>query len=136
MLYGTTVESYLQSHINRLMREIEDAEAVLFATEEGLPVAFEARFNPDIVERIAALSAMLFSVSRRASDIAKMGDMDYMEVSLDMGKIFLYRINGEIFLTVLTSPETNVGLVRLLAREVADKTRQYMDNLKVEGGEG
>ncbi len=119
-----------------MMREIEDAEAVLFATEEGLPVAFEARFNPDIVERIAALSAMLFSVSRRASDIAKMGDMDYMEVSLDMGKIFLYRINGEIFLTVLTSPETNVGLVRLLAREVADKTRQYMDNLKVEGGEG
>lgn len=112
------------------MQEIEDAEAILFATNEGLPVVFEARFNPDIVERLAALSAMLFAVSRRASDIAKMGDMAYMEVALDMGKLFLYRINEEVFLTILTSPETNVGLVRLLARDVVEKSRQYLDNTK------
>ncbi len=113
-----------------MMHEIEDAEAVLFATKDGLPVAFESRFNPDIVERLAALSAMIFAVSRRASDIVKMGDMAYMEMALDLGKLFLYRINDEIFLVVLTSPETNVGLVRLLAKEVADKTRQYIGSLK------
>ena len=110
-----------------MMKEIEDAEAVLFATKEGLPLVFEARFNPDIVDRLAALSAMLFAVSRRTSDIVKMGNMNYMEVALDLGRLFLNRVNDEIFLVALTTPETNVGLVRLLMKEVSDKARRYLE---------
>jgi len=108
------------------MKEIEDAEAVLFATRDGLPVSFEVRFNPGIVERLAALSAMLFSVSRKASDIVDMGDMNYMEVDLQAGKLFMYRVNDDLFLAILTSPETNVGLVRLLARETVSKAREAL----------
>jgi len=120
------IEGKLHSYVSHLMKEIEDAEAVLFATRDGLPVSFEVRFNPGIVERLAALSAMLFSVSRKASDIVDMGDMNYMEVDLQAGKLFMYRVNDDLFLAILTSPETNVGLVRLLARETVSKAREAL----------
>lgn len=42
------------------------------------------------------------------------------------GKLFMYRVNDDIFLTILTSPETNVGLVRLLARETVSKAREIL----------
>jgi predicted regulator of Ras-like GTPase activity (Roadblock/LC7/MglB family) len=108
------------------MHEIEDAEAALFATKDGLPIAFESRFNPGVVDRLAALSAMLFAVSRKASDIVSMGEMNYIEADLSTGKLFVYRVNDEVFLVVLTSPDTNVGLVRLLAKDAADKARKIL----------
>ncbi|NPB03816.1 MAG: hypothetical protein GXO39_05325 [Thermotogae bacterium] len=127
MPLGIGVEAKLKEGVIRIMNEIEDAEVALFATDEGLPVVFESRYNVGIVDRLAALSAMLFGVSRKSSNIVKMGDLVHLELALEMGRLFLFRVVKEVFLVILTSPETNVGLVRLIAKEVSKAARELLE---------
>ncbi len=121
------LEDVFLSEASKIIKEIEDAEAVVFVTADGLPVAFESRFNPNVVDRISALSAMLFSVGKRVAHISSLGNPEYTEHAMERGKLFIFPVNGEIFLTILTSAETNVGLVRLLARNTISKVKEEME---------
>ncbi|NPA79676.1 MAG: hypothetical protein GXO29_01310 [Thermotogae bacterium] len=122
----------LQRIVEKIMDEIDDAEAVLFATTDGLPVVFESRFNPDIVERLAALSAMLYSVSNRAANLAEVGEFESLELTTTYGKMFIYHTAQDLFLTILTSKETNIGLVHVVVKDIC---RRYREVLRHEIGE-
>lgn len=103
----------------RLLRDrATEITGALTCTVDGMLVAADLNDNK---EQTAALTSALLSMSRRMTDLARVGDLEETMISGTSGHAACYAAGPTLVLTVLAGPGANLGLLRIEGRKTAAK---------------
>jgi predicted regulator of Ras-like GTPase activity (Roadblock/LC7/MglB family) len=108
----------IQEEIVLLRGRAPEITGALTCTVDGMLVTTDL---PADTEQTAALTSALLSLSRRMTDLAKVGRLEETLVSGTEGHAACYAAGAKLVLTVLTGPGANLGLLRREGRKTAEK---------------
>lgn len=98
---------------------------VLVCTVDGMLVTTDLATE---TEQTAALTSALLSLSRRMTEIARIGDFEETLISGSRGHTACYAAGRKLVLTILAGPGANLGLLRIEGRKTAAKLAAIIDH--------
>lgn len=93
------------------LKSIQGVIGVMIVEADGLLINSIVDSNID-PEAISGLCASVFRNSRSILTTTNLGDLEIAMLEADNGTLFIKRVE-EVFLTVLTRKDINLGLIRL-----------------------
>jgi predicted regulator of Ras-like GTPase activity (Roadblock/LC7/MglB family) len=121
---GWDLSSDTVDEIQRILKSMEASapgiEASALVSIQGLPiVSAMPRGVDDVV--IAAMSAAILGVGERAAKELSRGNLQQILIQGDTGYIILKRAGEESLLAVMTKSDSNLGMIFLMMKGVAQK---------------
>ncbi|MEZ0075631.1 roadblock/LC7 domain-containing protein [Planotetraspora sp. GP83] len=108
----------IQEELVLLRTRAPEITGVLTCTVDGMLVTTDMAAN---TEQTAALTSALLSMSRRMTDLARVGHLQETLISGTRGHTASYAAGPKLVLTVLAGPGANLGLLRIEGRKTAAK---------------
>jgi predicted regulator of Ras-like GTPase activity (Roadblock/LC7/MglB family) len=126
---GWDLSSDTVDEIQRILKSMEAStpgiEASALVSIQGLPiVSAMPRGVDDSI--IAAMSAAILGVGERASKELSRGNLQQILIQGDTGYIILKRAGEEALLAVMTKSDSNLGMIFLMMKGVAQKLSLLM----------
>jgi predicted regulator of Ras-like GTPase activity (Roadblock/LC7/MglB family) len=109
----------LERHLAELSASVPDIVGALLATVDGLPMA--ATLADKNVERIAAMTASVASLSARAMESTGLGRYRETLVRCGDGCFVVYEAGHQVVLAVAARSCLNLGLIHLECRRAAQR---------------
>jgi uncharacterized protein len=109
----------LERHLAELSASVPDIVGALLATRDGLPMA--ATLADKNVERIAAMTASVASLSARAVESTGLGGYRETLVRCGDGCFVVYEAGSQAVLAVAARSCRNLGLIHLECRRAANR---------------
>ncbi len=125
--------------LTEILNEIKKAlgervEASVIVTEDGLPISslLPVELVSDDVRdeketEIAAMTATILSVSKRAMEEFKKGEIDKILIDGKNGALILMSAKEKAILAVLTRETTNLGLLFLTMKRATEKIAKVLE---------
>jgi len=85
--------------------------SLIVSESDGLIVDAALRFGQD-GDRVAALAASLYRKARLSAGAAWLGDVAFLQLDADRGRICVAG-RGDLIIVVVAEPAANVGLIRV-----------------------
>lgn len=126
-------ENLSTSSFNDILSKIIKAESgikkVILVDRTGLTIAHVSKFSyiPMDVDGIGAIASAVFCASEEQGRNLELGDLEIVTSEFDGGKIFASSC-GKGVLTLISDPEINLGLIRLVMKRAADELREILDD--------
>ncbi|HET8662438.1 MAG TPA: roadblock/LC7 domain-containing protein [Micromonosporaceae bacterium] len=129
-----SVEQEVLVEIRRLRDQVPGVLGSLVASFDGMLVADD---TPSGVEPtgLAALAAAGLGLGQRIAATVHHGDLTETVVSATSGHVATYAAGNRVLFTVVASAATNVGLLHIEARQVAERVAAIVEVLDVEDGD-
>jgi len=119
-----SIANQLQTHLDGLRASLPEVRGVLVASTDGMPISHNlAEGDPN---RMAAMVATALSLGKRLIDSFTGGQFQETSVFGQSAQIFVYAAGPKAVLAVTGSGVSNVGLLHLEARAVAQKVAQVL----------
>ncbi len=106
--------------LNKLLGAIPEVTSAAIVSAEGLPIASALPQGVDET-RIAAMSAALLSLSKKAIIEMSKGDFDQLYIKGSEGYLLVMQAGPNAVLTVSTSKDVGLGLILLDCRRTCEK---------------
>lgn len=114
----------LQSHLDNLRGALPEVRGALVASIDGMPISHNlAEGDPN---RMAAMVATALSLGKRLIDSFTGGQFQETTVFGQTAQIFVYAAGPKAVLAVTSNGASNIGLLHLEARSVAQKIAQVL----------
>ncbi|MGQ4834116.1 MAG: roadblock/LC7 domain-containing protein [Candidatus Asgardarchaeia archaeon] len=125
--------------LSEILQEIKKAlgervEASVIVTEDGLPISsllpvelISEDIRDEKETEIAAMTATILSVSKRAMEEFKKGDIDKILIDGKNGALILMSAKEKAILAVLTRETTNLGLLFLTMKRATEKIAKVLE---------
>lgn len=121
---GWDLSSDTVDEIQRILKSMEASapgiEASALVSIQGLPIVSAMPKGVDDVV-IAAMSAAILGVGERAAKELSRGNLQQILIQGDTGYIILKRAGEESLLAVMTKSDSNLGMIFLMMKGVAQK---------------
>lgn len=98
--------------LEALTRQRGVRASLVVSESDGLVVDSNLRFGQD-GERVAALAASLYRKARLSAGAARLGDVAFLQMDAERGRICAVGGRGDLVLVVVADPTANVGLIRV-----------------------
>jgi hypothetical protein len=126
---GCDLSSDTVDEIQRMLKSMETStqgiEASALVSVQGLPiVSAMPRGVDDAI--IAAMSAAIIGVGERAVKELSRGNLQQILIQGDTGYIILKRAGEDSLLAVMTKSESNLGMIFIVIKGVAQRIAQLM----------
>lgn len=102
--YGSVLEA--------LTRQRGVRASLVVSESDGLVVDSNVRFGQD-GDRMAALAASLYRKARLSAGAARLGDVAFLQMDAERGRICAVGGRGDLVLVVVADSTANVGLIRV-----------------------
>jgi len=103
-VFGAVLES--------LTRQRGVRASLIVSETDGLIVDASLRFGED-GDRVAALAASLYRKARLSAAAARLGDVAFLQLDAEHGRICAVGGKQDLVLMVVAEPAANVGLIRV-----------------------
>jgi len=100
------------SVLETLTRQRGVRASLIVSETDGLIVDATLRVGQD-GDRVAALAASLFRKARLSAAAARLGDVAFMQMDAEQGRICAVGGKSDLVLMVVAEPTANVGLIRV-----------------------
>ncbi|WXG45934.1 MAG: roadblock/LC7 domain-containing protein [Candidatus Atabeyarchaeum deiterrae] len=119
--------------IRRLLKSMEAStpgiEASAVVSMQGLPIV--TAMPKDVDDSIvAAMAAAILGVSERAANELARGKLEQILIQGDRGYIILKHAGEEALLSVLTKADSNLGMIFLMLKGVAQKVSLLLASVR------
>jgi hypothetical protein len=126
---GWDLSSDTVDQIQRILKSMEASapgiEASALVSIQGLPIVSAMPKGVDDAV-IAAMSAAILGVGERAAKELSRGNLQQILIQGDTGYIILKRAGEESLLAVMTKSDSNLGMIFLMMKGVAQKLSLLM----------
>ncbi len=121
-----------QSELTTLMDELTSLEGAVLSSADGLVVAFADKNGGLHVETVAAMSSSMISLADALAGQAGRPEVENIISEAESSTLVVLHA-GDLILTVIGKPETNIGLVLNAAKRAAKginkDTREFSEGL-------
>jgi len=108
----------LNQALQSLRSSLPEIQGAVVASSDGLSIASSISSDPN---RMAAMVATALGLGKRICDTTGSGQLTETSVSGTDGHVYIYAAGTKGVLAVQSSPGSNVGLIHLECRQVAEK---------------
>ena len=98
--------------LDDLTRQRGVRASLIVSESDGLIVDSNVRFGQD-GDRVAALAASLYRKARLSASAARLGDVAFLQMDAERGRICAVGGRSDLVLVVVSDPTANVGLIRV-----------------------
>ena len=114
--------------LSKIIKAEAGIKKVILVDRTGLTIAHVSKISyfPMDVDGIGAIASAVFCASEEQGNNLNIGELDLVTSEFDSGKIFASSC-GKGVLCVITDPETNLGMVRLVMTKATGELSSMLE---------
>lgn len=121
----------LNEILSKIIRSESGIKKVIVVDRTGLTISSVSKFSyfPADIDGIGATASAIFCASEDQGKSLELGDLEIVTSEFSRGKIFASAFGSKMVLTLISDPDINIGLIRLILKRSGEelKTRKNED---------
>ena len=115
--------------LSKVIKSESGIKKVILADRTGLTIASVSKFSyfPANVDGIAAIASAVICASEQQGKNLDLGDLEIVISEFSGGKIFASSCGPKGVLTLISDPDINIGLIRLILKSSGDELKKILD---------
>ena len=115
--------------LSKIIKSESGIKKVILADRTGLTIASVSKFSyfPADVDGIGAITSAVFCASEEQGKSLELGDLEIITNEFLGGKIFASSCGPKGVLTLISDPDINIGLIRLILKRSGDELKEILD---------
>jgi len=125
LIFSETYESFL----SKIIKSESGIKKVILVDRTGLNISNVAKFiqSPADVENIGATACAIFSALEYQGKSLELGDLEIVTSEFSGGKIFTSACGNKMMLTIISDPDINIGLIRLILKRAREELKKIFE---------
>jgi len=115
--------------LSKIIKSESGIKKVILVDRTGLTIAGASKFSyfPAIVDGIGAVASAVFCGSEEQGKLLDLGELEIVTSEFSGGKVFTASCGLKGVLTLISDPDINIGLIRLILKRSGDKLKELLD---------
>ena len=115
--------------LSKIIKSESGIKKVILVDRTGLTIASVSKFSyfPADVDGIGAIASAVFCASEEQGKNLELGSLEIVTSEFTGGKIFAASTGQKGVLTLISDPDINIGLIRLILKRSGDELKEILD---------
>ncbi|NVM36861.1 MAG: roadblock/LC7 domain-containing protein [Candidatus Lokiarchaeota archaeon] len=115
--------------LSKIIKSESGIKKVILVDRTGLTIASVSKFSyfPADVDGIGAIASAVFCASEEQGKNLELGNLEIVTSEFMGGKIFASSCGPKGVLTLISDPDINIGLIRLILKRSGDELKEILD---------
>jgi len=115
--------------LSKIIKSESGIKKVILVDRTGLTIASVSKFSyfPADIDGIGAIASAVFGASEEQGKKLDIGDLEIVTSEFSGGKIFVSSCDPKAVLTLISDPDINIGLIRLILKKLGEKLKEILD---------
>lgn len=115
--------------LSKIIKSESGIKKVILVDRTGLTIASVSKFSyfPADVDGIGAIASAVFCASEEQGKNLELGNLEIVTSEFTGGKIFAASTGQKGVLTLISDPDINIGLIRLILKRSGDELKEILD---------
>jgi len=120
--------------LSKIIKSESGIKKVILVDRTGLTIASVSKFSyfPADVDGIGAIASAVFCASEEQGKNLELGDLQIVTSEFINGKIFASSCGPKGVLTLISDPDINIGLIRLILKRSGEELKDILDEFLAE----
>lgn len=120
--------------LSKIIKSESGIKKVILVDRTGLTIASVSKFSyfPADVDGIGAIASAVFCASEEQGKNLELGNLEIVTSEFIGGKIFASSCGPKGVLTLISDPDINIGLIRLILKRSGDELKEILDEFLAE----
>jgi len=120
--------------LSKIIKSESGIKKVILVDRTGLTIASVSKFSyfPADVDGIGAIASAVFCASEEQGKNLELGNLEIVTSEFVNGKIFASSCGPKGVLTLISDPDINIGLIRLILKRSGDELKEILDEFLAE----
>ena len=115
--------------LSKIIKSERGIKKVILVDRTGLTIASVSKFAyfPANVDGIGAIASAVFCASEEQGKNLELGNLEIVTSEFGGGKIFASSCGPKGVLTLISDPDINIGLIRLILKRSGEELRKILE---------
>jgi len=115
--------------LSKILNSDSGIKRVILVDRTGLTIASVSKFSyfPAIVDGIGAIGGAVFMATEEQGKMSELGELVLVTSEFSGGKIFTTVCGSKAVLTLISDPDINIGLIRLILKRSGHELKKIID---------
>jgi len=120
--------------LSKIIKSESGIKKVILVDRTGLTIASVSKFSyfPADVDGIGAIASAVFCASEEQGKNLELGNLEIVTSEFGGGKIFASSCGPKGVLTLISDPDINIGLIRLILKRSGDELKEILNEFLAE----
>ena len=120
-----------KNKFSNIIKSDSGIKKVILVDRTGLTIASISKFSyfPADVDGIGAIASAVFCASEEQGKNLELGDLEIVTSEFSGGKIFASSCGPKGVVILISDPDINIGLIRLLLKSSGDELEGILDEI-------
>lgn len=122
----------LDNILSKIIKSDGGIKKVILVDRTGLTLASVSKFSyfPADIDGIGAIASAIFCASEKQGKNLELGDLEILTSEFSRGIIFATSFWPAGVLTLISDPDINIGLIRLILKRSEEGLKEFFDDDK------